>query len=416
VPEPGDLVAGKYRLDAELGRGATGTVWRAVQTGLERTVAIKLMHAQIANRDDARVRFAREARVAASLQHPSSVAVLDFGEDRDGLFLVMELVEGETLRTRMQRGPLGLRASAAVVRQIATALSAAHRIRLVHRDIKPENVILPGDGSAAKVVDFGLAFIVDPLDAPLIGRVTHDGSVVGTPAYMSPEQVRGASVAPPADVYALGCVFYELLAARPPFVGNVGEVLTRHAYATAIALRQLDLPERPPAAIDSLVAAMLAKSSASRPSASRVAAALADYEGPSAVRAGRTSVPVLERGARMVEAAPAEAARTGELSVGVIGALGGELELALLAAELRIRRWDDGERDGDVVWLREATPDRVAALVGEGHVVVAGIPSSDATRLPALIRAGAADAVVEPIDGDDLVRRLWRAQRLRGIA
>ncbi len=413
------LIAEKYRLETELGTGATGTVWRAIQIGLERPVAIKVMHPHIAQQADAKVRFVREARVAASLHDPSSVAVLDFGEDQGALYLVMELIDGETLRARMQRGPVPFADAVTIVRQVALALAAAHRIRLVHRDIKPENVILPHGVPAppAKVVDFGLAFIVDPEDAPMIGRMTIDGSITGTPAYMAPEQVRGASIGPPADIYSLGCVFYELIAARPPFVGSMGEVFTRHAYAPAIPLRQLPLADLPPSAIDDLVQAMLAKSSASRPTANRVASVLSAYESPSADRIGRASLPVIERSARAFASVPVDATDADEtLAVGVVGDLDAELELALAASRIEARRWADDIGSEPVVWIASASAERIAAITAAGKTVVAGVPDRDATRLPALIRAGVMEAVLLPADPDDLVRRLWRASRLRRTA
>lgn len=412
---PGHVIAQKYRLEEVLGRGATGTVWRATQLGLQRAVAIKLLHAQIAAREEARIRFAREARVAASLDHPSSVAVLDFGDDDGVLYLVMELVAGESLRERVSRAPIPITEAATIVRQVATALAAAHRIRLVHRDIKPENVILPGDRLPAKVVDFGLAFIADPDELQQMGRVTTDGSVAGTPAYMSPEQVRGGSLGPPSDVYSLGCVLYELIAGRPPFVGAVGEVITRHAYAPPIALRQLELPEPPRQEIDELVLNMLSKSPSSRPTAARVSALLSPHESPEDRRVGRTSAPAIERSLRAVGVVGGvtDATERGELGVGVIGELSSELELAFAASGIRVVTWPAGEVGAErIVWAAGVSVERAAALAASGKAVVTDVAKGDAAALPRLIRAGVADAVVRPHDSDDVIRRLWRVHRL----
>jgi serine/threonine-protein kinase len=413
---PGHVIAGKYRLDAVLGKGATGTVWRALQLGLDRAVAIKLLHPQIAARDEAHVRFSREARVAASLDHPSSVAVLDFGETDGLLYLVMELVNGESLRAKLLQGPMPLASAFTIVRQVAAALAAAHRIRLVHRDIKPENVILPADHQPAKVVDFGLAFIVDPEELDHMGRVTADGSVAGTPAYMSPEQVRGGSIGPPSDVYSLGCTLYELIAGRPPFVGAVGEVLTRHAYAPPIGLRHLELAERPPAVIDDLVLSMLSKSPSSRPTASRVGAALAPYENVDEKRVGRTSSPLIERSMRAVQ--PAQTAEEAEdpsttFEIGVVGELPSDLELTLAASGIRVAKWSAGDPGTEqIVWAAGLPLDRLAELAAPGKSVVTDVAAGDAAALPGLIRAGVADAIVRPHDPDDLIRRLWRVHRL----
>ena len=418
---PGHVIAGKYRLVKILGTGATGTVWRAMQLGLERPVAIKLLHEHIASREDAKARFEREARVAASLAHPSSVAVLDFGDDAGQLYFVMELVEGETLRSRLQKGALPLDQAITIVRQIAQALAAAHRLRLVHRDIKPENVILPEDEpeEPAKVVDFGLAFVVDPVDQPMLGRMTHDGSVVGTPAYMSPEQVRGASMGPPSDVYSLGCVFYELIAGKPPFSGSVGEIFARHAYAPAIPLRQLPLAQPPPVAIDDLIQSMLSKSATSRPSAARIVHLLGAYVRPSADRIGRASLPVIERDGRVLSRPwmEEEPAGQGGISVGVLGAVDPELSLALATARITLVPWTASTPGAErVVWLAGGAEERAAELAAAGKIVVASLPRRDAALLPALIRAGVADAIATPIDTDDLARRLWRAERLAGEA
>lgn len=420
----GDTIAGKYRLHEVLGKGATGIVWRATQLGLDRPVAIKLLHPQIAERQDAAVRFEREARVAASLDHPSSVAVLDFGSDDSTLYLVMELLSGESLRERFKRGALPLGEAVGIAREIAMALGAAHRIRLVHRDIKPENVILPAGQPRppAKVVDFGLAFIVEADEPTRMGRVTADGSVAGTPAYMSPEQVRGGSIGPPSDVYALGCVLYEMIAGRPPFVGAVGEIMTRHAYAPPISLRQLELPESVPPALDELVLAMMSKSPSSRPTANRVVSLLAPFEQKDEQRIGRTSAPIIERYQRAVPRAspdqPTDELSAGDaaITIGVVGeAMPEDTELALRASGIRPERWREGAIGSErIVWAPAASAEQLAALVEKGKRVVTDVESGSAGNLPALIRAGVSDVIVRPHDVDDLVRRLWRTHRLAG--
>jgi serine/threonine-protein kinase len=421
MADAGAVIAGKYRLEAVLGKGATGTVWRAVQLGLDRPVALKLLHPQVADDEDALVRFSREARVAASLDHPSSVAVLDFGEDERRLYLVMELVDGESLRARMQRGKLAVDTAATIVRQVATALGAAHRIRLVHRDIKPENVILPTGTPAppAKVVDFGLAFILDTDDARRVGRVTLDGMVAGTPAYMSPEQVRGGSIGPPSDIYSLGCMLYELIAGKPPFTGPVGEILTRQAYAPAIPLRHLELEPPPPTTLDDLVQAMLSKSPSSRPTANRVVALLARHESEDAERIGRTSSPVLERHERAVphasSAPTAEAAEAFDL--GVTEPVPESIQLALATSGIRVHEWQPGEIGPEhIVWAPAASIVQLAALAGAGKAVVTDINPADPSALSALIHAGVADAIIRPHDADDLVRRLQRVHRFRAAS
>ncbi len=270
----GRVLASKYRLDQEIGAGAMGRVYRAYQLDLARDVAVKVLHPMMASDEGAQLRFAREAKVAARLAHPAAVAVLDYGIDDEMAYLVMELMEGETLRERMSREPLARPDALAVAADVADALIAAHEIRLIHRDIKPENIFLQRTawGERVRVVDFGLAFLATGEVA--LGRMTQDGYVGGTPAYMAPEQVHGRGVGPAADIYGLGCMLYELIAGHPPFRGSLAELLTSQAYAPARPLRILSLT--PPVApeLDRLVLAMLSKSAPLRPSPSAVWQAL----------------------------------------------------------------------------------------------------------------------------------------------
>ena len=191
----GTVIANKYRCDAELGAGSMGVVYRARQLDLGRDVAIKLLHQGAATRSEARLRFLREAKVATRLVHPAAVQILDFGETEDQPYLVMELLDGESLRDRLERGPLPLPDVLRLCRDVASALAAAHDVRLIHRDIKPENIFLQKVAGAddatpwrVRVVDFGLAFVADSEDLS-VGRMTQEGVVGGAPAYMSPEQV-----------------------------------------------------------------------------------------------------------------------------------------------------------------------------------------------------------------------------------
>ncbi|HEY1101171.1 MAG TPA: serine/threonine-protein kinase, partial [Myxococcota bacterium] len=231
LPRPGDVIAGRYRIDEQLGRGGMGAVYRATQLGLLRAVAVKVL---LPDRTSqlVRDRFEREARVAAAMRHDGVVDVYDFGVDENArLFLVMELLIGESLGDRLDRERIMSDAAASdVIAQVSTALAAAHDVGLVHRDIKPDNIfcVEPETVEAwprCKVVDFGLAFIKDGGD---LGRLTSDTIISGTPDYMAPEQCRGgAEVGPPADIYALGCLFLEMLTGRPPFGGEQGEVLAQ---------------------------------------------------------------------------------------------------------------------------------------------------------------------------------------------
>lgn len=211
---PGNI--GRYRLLGEIGRGAMGAVYRARDPQLERDVAVKLISLAYAaghgDPKEAAARFAREARVAARLQHPNVVAIYDFGEEGDQLYLVMELVEGETLAQRLARGDFpGTTAALDIVAQTADALAAAHLAGVIHRDIKPGNLLLRRTGTL-KVSDFGVAKAVGEST-----ELTRTGMMVGSPAYMAPEQVQGMELDGRSDLFSLGVVLYEMLMHRKPF-------------------------------------------------------------------------------------------------------------------------------------------------------------------------------------------------------
>lgn len=207
---------GRYVVQAELGRGAMGVVYRAVDPALDRPVALKLIDARsnaarVAT-EELEARFLREARLAAKINHPGVVTVHDAGRDGKSLFLVMELVDGESLADRIARGDYPRPAEAlGIVADAAEALAVAHALGVVHRDVKPGNIMLTRNGRT-KVADFGIAKAVGE-DSTL----THSGTVVGSPAYMSPEQVRGEALDGRADLFSLGVVLFELLLHRLPF-------------------------------------------------------------------------------------------------------------------------------------------------------------------------------------------------------
>jgi DNA-binding beta-propeller fold protein YncE len=206
---PGTIFAG-YRVDSLVGRGGMGVVYRATDLSLQRPVALKLIAPELAEDERFRVRFLRESRLAASLDHPGVVPIHEAGE-RDGqLYLAMRYVEGSDLKTLLEReGKLSPERAVGILAQIADALDAAHRRALVHRDVKPANVLLDEDGHAY-LTDFGIA-------KQLGGASTDSGRIVGTLDYLAPEQIRGDEVDGRTDCYALGCVLYECLAGVPPF-------------------------------------------------------------------------------------------------------------------------------------------------------------------------------------------------------
>jgi len=207
----GTLLNDRFRLEEKVGSGGMSTVYRAYDTTLERWVAIKSMHRDISTDPDQLERFRREARAVARLNHPHVVTVIDFGEDGGSPYIVLELVEGETLKRRIKRmGRLPVGEAVAYAIEIGRALSAAHAAQLVHRDVKPQNVLLDQEGRA-KVTDFGIARSLE------VHGLTATGRVLGTTDYVAPEQALGHEVTEQSDVYSLGIVLYEMLAGEPPF-------------------------------------------------------------------------------------------------------------------------------------------------------------------------------------------------------
>ncbi|HEX7669938.1 MAG TPA: serine/threonine-protein kinase, partial [Polyangiaceae bacterium] len=226
----GDLLSGKYRLERKLGAGGAAEAWEAVNVLLERTVAVKILHAHLAKESRTRSRFLAEARASARIAHPNVVDVFDIGVTDDGSpFIVMELCNGETLSTIIDgRGAVGVSYAADVMAQVLAALDAAHELGIVHRDLKPENLMLlhpRPDQTLVKVLDFGLAQgIFGETGAPS----DEGGFIFGTPEYMPPEQARGEPVDARADLYSAGAILYEILTGTPPFQGNTpSETLAR---------------------------------------------------------------------------------------------------------------------------------------------------------------------------------------------
>lgn len=219
----GTLLSGRYRLEEQIGRGGMSTVWRAFDTTLERPVAIKMLHRDVARDSDQLERFRREARAVAKVSSPYVVGVIDAGEEDHTPFIILEFVDGETLKLRIRRlKRLDVAEAVAYAIEIARGLQAAHDRGIVHRDVKPQNVLLDEDG-AARVTDFGIArSLADE-------GLTADGRVLGTTDYVSPEQALGHAVTPQSDVYSLGVVLFEMLTGDVPFHGeNQVAVAMRH--------------------------------------------------------------------------------------------------------------------------------------------------------------------------------------------
>jgi eukaryotic-like serine/threonine-protein kinase len=234
------LVDGKYLIEQPLGRGGTGAVYRARDVRLDRLVALKVIHPELLGDPAAGQRFLHEAQIVARLRHPAIVSVHDFGTFGDnGAYLVMELVRGEDLRHVLQReGRLEPRRALSILTTVCGAVEAAHREQVLHGDLKPENILLPDSGVDAKVLDFGFARVLDVRPAPPVDAATLAAAatalIVGTPAYMAPEQLRGGAVDARADVFSLGVIAYEMLTGELPFgSGSLAELVLAHSRDAA---------------------------------------------------------------------------------------------------------------------------------------------------------------------------------------
>src|SRR5829696_3355437 len=270
---PGRTTLGAYRILEKIGAGGMGTVYLAKDARLGRRVALKLLPAHFARDEELVRRFEQEARAASALNHPNIITVHEIGEERGRLFIVTEFVEGKTLRERMWERRFPTPEALDVCAQVAGALQKAHAAGVIHRDVKPENVMLDEEVHV-KVLDFGIAKQVASVasvdtEAPTSARVnTASGVVLGTTAYMSPEQVRGQDLDGRSDVWSLGCVLYEMLAGRAPFEEkNFGDLVVAILHGDPPPLA--DLAPEVPADVDVLVARALAKNREDRFSSAR---------------------------------------------------------------------------------------------------------------------------------------------------
>lgn len=269
----GRVVADRYHVVAAIASGGIGRVFRARQAGLDRDIALKLLHPELAADPAQKARFHREARAASLLRHPSAVAIHDFGEWEGRLYIAMELVTGWTLSEIVDRElPLSPRTVVDILVPVCEVLHEAHHAGLVHRDIKPPNIMVedPGPAQRVKLLDFGLVrsrqFEKGPDD-----RLTPSDLIAGTPAYMAPEQVRGQEVDARSDLYALGVVLYEMLCGRRPFdASSPADLMVQHLFSTP------DRPSdvRPDFLVDQRLEALALQALAKRPE-DRPASALA---------------------------------------------------------------------------------------------------------------------------------------------
>jgi len=414
----GDKLAGRYRIEGLLGEGGMGLVYRAVQLGLDREVALKVIRPEHLQGANAVGRFEREARTASLLKHPGAVEIYDYGED-DGLaFLAMQLVEGRSLGDLIDaESPLDVETSQRIATHIADVLVAAEAIGLVHRDLKPDNVLLertPEGEERVVVVDFGLAFIAH---RPGVDRMTREGVVTGTPDYMSPEQARGAALDSRTDVYALGCILFEMLTGNPPFEGDAVTLLARHLFMPAPTVDERRDGPPVPRALSRLVERMLEKELDLRPRAADVREALEALSEARPERMGLgTTGHIQDRAERMISVAPVSERITYEgvaqgdvesIALRVVSAIDPNLALGL--ATNGVRMVDEG---GDAIFAPGAPIEELESWVTKSDVpVLTTMAPSDTARLAGLLRAGAAEVLVEPVAPEALAHKVRRAVR-----
>ena len=383
-PLLGRLVDSRYEIVDRVARGGMATVYVARDRRLDRRVALKVMHPHLADSPDFVARFRREARAAARLSNPGVVAVYDQGSIDGVAYLVMELVEGPNLRDLIAAGPLSVKEALGLTAQVLRPLGAAHRAGLVHRDIKPENVLLPDDGSVAKVADFGLARAVTEV------AQTTTGNVMGTAAYLAPELITSGDSAPRADVFSVGVILYELLTGEQPFnADSPVQIAFRNVHEDVPAPSSL-VPSLP-AEVDGLVADMtrreaderLEDADAALARLREVVAGLSPSE-LSARRGGATeSVRTLEVLAANAEAArqavradapgDGEEANQGQTSPGVRTV---SLPIGSIGPDTRTRAMDRQATGDDqkttVIQSARTVLARRRTLVGAGVLVVLG--------------------------------------------
>src|SRR5262245_6914785 len=295
------LIAGRFRIEREIGKGGMGTVYLATHLDLERPVAVKIIRPEFATDADVSDRFLREARTMAKLRHPNAAMIFDAGNLPDGRhFIVMEFVEGETLSQALARqGRFSFTEAIDIATQICDVLEEAHRLGIIHRDLKPSNILLGKRG--VYVLDFGVAKVLaSSAESTATHASTGSGQLIGTPRYMSPEQCLGQRVGARSDLYSLGVLLYEMLAGRPPFVDPLqSALLIKQATAAAPPLPKLRPDIGRPLAL--AVHTLLAKRPDDRPRTAAVAKTLLER---SVTQPDRT-LPDIEPMSAMVAAADA---------------------------------------------------------------------------------------------------------------
>jgi len=305
IPE-GTEIAGRYRILGLIGEGGMGTVYRAEHLFIHKVFALKVLHARLVGQPHMAARFEREAVAAARIEHPNVVPARDFGRLPDGtFFLVLEFVNGRSLASEVKAGAIETKRALSIMRGVVAGVRAAHERGIIHRDLKPENIMLVdryGTPDFVKLLDFGIARIdsAEKNQTQVEQRLTVAGTMLGTPEYMSPEQIIGRPVDARSDLYSLGVIFFQILTGRCPFAGNVATVLQQHIAAETPELTPAVVSENPRLA--QIVRMLLAKSPDNRfQSARELAAALDEVAATKHHQASRVEkvVPAHTRFARL---------------------------------------------------------------------------------------------------------------------
>jgi serine/threonine-protein kinase len=445
----GRVIAGRYRLVRPLGSGGMGEVYEAEHLTLGIHVAVKTMHEHVAAVPDNIRRFSREAHAVSKLSHPNVVRVFDFGEDAGLFYIAMELLVGAALGDWITRaaGAPPLQDVADILAQTLDALELAHAGGVVHRDLKPENIFLVDVGGrrAAKVLDFGLAYVDDPRDGA--SRLTKTDAFAGTPEYMSPEQCRSLAVGPSTDIYAIGCILTTLLQKAPPFSGGaIADVTSMHMFLPVPPLKRPEGAEPVPPLLERLRLDLLAKSPSKRPAtAAEVKARLLEAMSPEAsatrLPPRKSDGPLGDREDRIPDWGPPAAQRgsarasdngpplapVGLFRGGKAGGGGGVTPACvtglaaqgiLIAEASDLNELDAASRPAvllDMGGDAEAACEVLRGLGASGKIpsVLVCVEKPDIAAMNALIAAGAADVLTYPVSPDALAKKLKRLTRRR---
>lgn len=446
LPDPrlGHVVAGRYRLDAVLGEGGMGVVYRGTHVALGEAVAVKFLKAEWTAKPEFRARFRREAVILAKLRHPGIVSVLDFGEDSGDLFMVMELVNGTPLSDLVgEKGKvLGRLRTFGVFDELLAVLEAAHDEGIVHRDMKPENVMLvtgKDRQDRVKVLDFGIAYLDD--GGATGQRLTETGTIRGTPQYMSPEQCKGAEVGAPSDVYSVGVMLFEALTGSLPFDAvEVTGLMVQHMFVEAPLMRETGTKPDVSRGLEALVHRTLAKRPEERPTARAFREELA------AIAKG-TDVASFEDRAAEERTRNAALSRSDRAITGVTRAAEASLEGATSTSSETVLVWADAARASELrtalavhglraeLHASEGAPAESSAASAKALVVASSqagsaeskiastrggafarvpvlvVDAASAAETAALVRAGASDVALASATDDEIVKKVRRLVR-----